>query len=122
MGDQSHFWNEVWRAIVANSIIVAALWGAAGGLTNALVVADDENLRKQFWSALRKMLLGALIAGGGGVTMAAVVANQLGLDFDQLAAAGATGSFAYFVGVFGQGVIEVILLRFGKKGSSNDNQ
>ena len=99
------FWEEVWRGVMASSIVAAAGWGAAGGVTSALAVKVKPK------AALRQIAMGALVAGGTGTLGTALVSSWLSLSPELIPAVGAGASASYFVGVFGPAIIEVVLRR-----------
>lgn len=108
MNDEPNILVEVVRSIVANTIIVAAMWGGAGGLTSALLI-DDGSGRVR--AALRQIVLGALAAAGGGTTLGALLAHWLDLPATAIPAFGTGGAMAYMTGIFGPAVMEVVLTR-----------
>lgn len=111
MTESGGIWADILKATAANAAIVAALWGAAGGLTSALAVRDGGGIVDRVGRATRQILIGALAASGGGVAMGAVIAKWLSLPDEAIAAIGAGSTVSYMVGVFGPAVIEVLLLR-----------
>lgn len=108
MNDDTSVMTEIVRSIIANAIIVAAMWGGAGGLTSALLI-DDGNGKVR--AALRQIILGALAAAGGGTTLGALLAHWLDLPVTAIPAFGTGGAMAYMTGIFGPAIMEVVLTR-----------
>ncbi|WP_395543284.1 hypothetical protein [Neotabrizicola sp. sgz301269] len=102
------FWQDVWRGVIASGVVTAAGWGAAGGVTSALAVKVRPR------AALRQIAMGALVAGGTGTLATAIVAKFTGISPELIPAVGAGASASYFVGVFGPAIIEVVLRRIGQ--------
>lgn len=106
MVDETSIWAELLKAAAASATVSAALWGAAGGATSALVVKVSAK------DVLRHVTLGALTAGGIGTMVgAALLAKTIGLTPEALGFIGAGSSISYLVGVFGPAVMEVVLHR-----------
>lgn len=116
MNDTSSFWVEILRSAVASSAIVAAGWGALGGVTSALTVRVTPS------AMLRQIALGALVAGGTGTLAMAIIAKLAGLDPELIPMVGAASSASYFAGVFGPAIIEVILSRIHAGRLPGDNR
>lgn len=110
--------REIFEAAAANATIAAALWGASGGLTSALVVSD-EKLR--FRKALRHIAIGALVATGGGTAVGAVLTQAMGVPPHFIAEFATGGGVAYLSGVFGHAIIEVLLSRIRKNGTKEND-
>lgn len=71
-------WAEFWRSVLAVIPVGAALWGALGGGTNALVI--QTSLRE----AIRHVSLGALVAAGIGGLGAPILSHWLGMPDETL--------------------------------------
>ena len=111
MTDETGIIAATIKSIVANATVISALWGAAGGLTSALSITDDEAEGRRGRAAVRQVVIGSLLAAGGGTTMGAAMAHWMGLPPQQIPAFGASGAMAYMTGVFGPAIIEVVLQR-----------
>lgn len=111
MSEDPSILSEIVKSAVANGAVISALWGAAGGLTSALSIADEDGTGRKVKSVLRQIVIGALAASGGGTTLGAAMANWMGLPVEAIPAFGAGGAVAYLTGVFGPALIEVMLLR-----------
>ncbi len=98
----------------AGATIIAALWGALGGATNALTT--QMRLR----DAIRHIVLGALIAAGMGSLSMAVIMAWLSLPIAAIPAGGTSGAASYIMGVFGPAIIELILARLRARKERND--
>ncbi len=98
-------WFAVWEKLVASALLILACWGAAGGVTNALVV------RASLKDALRLILHGAVIAAGMGSLSMSILVAFLDLPPEAIPAGGASSSAAYIFGVFGSAIVEVALAR-----------
>ena len=106
MADDATIWHELLKAAAASATVTAALWGAAGGATSALVVKVSAK------DVLRHVTLGALTAGGIGTMVGAVLlAKTIGVTTEALGYIGAGSSISYLVGVFGPAIMEVLLHR-----------
>ena len=115
MNDEPGFFAAVLRDLLASTAVILAAWGALGGATNALTT------RMRLRDALRRILLGGLIAAGMGSLSMALVTRWLGLPPEAIPAGGAAGSAAYLVGVFGPAFIELILARLrGAQGGGDE--
>lgn len=106
------FLEDLLRQIIQSTAWTVLLFGAAGGATNALVT------KVSLKEAVRLTLIGALVAWGFGSLALLLFATAMNLPADLagmlVAAGGAAGSIAYFTGVFGGAVIEVILSRLNR--------
>lgn len=115
----SSFLEDLIRQVIQSSAWTVLLFGAAGGATNALVT--KVSLRE----AMRLTLIGALVAWGFGSLALFLFASVMDLPADLagmlVAAGGAAGSIAYFTGVFGGAVIEVILSRLNRHKASPED-
>lgn len=111
MTDETSILAETLKSVAANATALSALWGAAGGLTSALSISDEDGTGRKVKSALRQIVIGALAASGGGTTLGAVGAHWMGLPTEAIPAFGAGGAVAYLTGVFGPALIEVMLQR-----------
>lgn len=118
MSEQTSIWGEIIAAAAANATVIAAGWGAAGGLASALLIVEAGPASVKFGRALRQIALGALTASGGGVALGGLIAHWLGLGAEAIIAIGAGSSVSFFTGVFGPALIEVILRRI-KSGHIN---
>lgn len=118
MSEQTSIWGEIIAAAVANATVIAAGWGAAGGLASALSIVEEGTAAARFGRALRQIALGALTASGGGVALGGLIAHWLGLGAEAIIAIGAGSSVSFLTGVFGPALIEVILRRI-KSGQIN---
>lgn len=99
-------WNTFKTWFYAAPIIGVAIWGAMGGMTNALVI------RVTFKEAIRHVILGAIIAAGMGGFGVEILAHYLRLPDELSARAGALGgSGAYLVGSIGAALMEAVLKR-----------
>lgn len=101
-------WPEIiWAWILATPLIVAALWGALGGATNALVI------RVTALEALRHIGLGALFAAGVGGLGGPLLEHWGVLPAGAVTSFGAAAgsSVAYLTGSIGAAVFEVLLSR-----------
>ena len=106
MADDASIWADLLKATAASATVTAALWGAAGGATSALVVKVSAK------DVLRHVTLGALTAGGIGTLVGAVLlAKTIGVTTEALGFIGAGSSISYLVGVFGPAIMEVLLHR-----------
>ncbi|WP_241648397.1 hypothetical protein [Paenirhodobacter populi] len=105
--DPQPFWREVVTALLASGAFAAALWGALGGATNALVI------RTTIREAVRHITLGALFAAGIGGLGAPIVGYWLGMPPETLTMTGgaAGGSVAYLTGSIGAAIFEVVIQR-----------
>jgi hypothetical protein len=99
------FWFAVFERLASSALLILAVWGAAGGLTNALVV------RASVRETIRLLVLGAIIAAGMGSLSMAMLVSFLDLPPEAIPAAGASSSAAYVFGTFGSAIVEVILGR-----------
>jgi hypothetical protein len=106
MSDQPSFWGEIWRTAASSALFTAALWGAAGGLTSALVISGERRR-----DVLRQIVLGMLTAAGLGSASGAVIWHWLDLPMGAIPMAGVGGGASYLTGVFGPAFFEVILTR-----------
>lgn len=108
--DDPHFLVILWKSMVTSAVVLLMLWGALGGVTNALVT------RVSVREAVRLIVLGAVIAAGMGSLSMAFIAAWFNLPGESLFAGGAAGSAGYLVGVFGSAIFEVLLgrIRTGK--------
>lgn len=107
MSDEPSIWADLLRAAAASSILGAAAWGAAGGVTSGLLIRVEKRV------LVRHMLVGALVAGGTGALAFPLIEGWMDLPPGSLtpAAGGAAGSGAYLAGVFLPAVFEVLLTR-----------
>lgn len=111
MSDQSLF-DEIVRAAGAGATMIAVIYGAAGGLSSALLVKENHPDRRAMWRDLRRqVVLGALFAGGVGSGGAALLYPKLGLSPEAVATAGAGGAAFYLIGLFGPAFAKVVLAR-----------
>lgn len=105
MADHSA-WEALWRGAAASSLLSAAAFGAAGGLTSALSITGQSRR-----DVIRQVVLGALVAGGLGTAAGGVLAAWLGLPAGAIPAVGVGGAASYLSGVFGPALFEVVLGR-----------
>lgn len=103
--------NSWLKALLGSALVITMLWGALGGLTNALVAPTGTGYRKSIQHAIRQVMLGALVAAGAGSIGGAVIGKWLGLPAEIIAAGSVGGAMAYFTGIFGGAIIEVVLTR-----------
>lgn len=105
MSDENSVWFEVLRAGAASATVAAAVWGAAGGFTSAVVV------RVPVHDALRQIVAGAMVAAGVGSGAGTAIVLMVGADpaLIPILSAGSLGS--YVAGVIGPAVIELVLSR-----------
>lgn len=101
--------SEVMRSLAASAALSAAAWGAAGGLTSALLIAGQSRR-----AIMRQILVGALFSGGVGTAAGALISSWLKLPPEVIPAFGASGSASYLLGIFGPAVAEVLLSRIRK--------
>jgi len=83
--------------LFASAIIIAAAWGAAGGVTNVLATKMTPG------DAIRHVLLGALIAAGSGPIWGPIIAHWMGGGFPTDAGVGVS---CFLSGAFGAAVFE----------------
>ncbi len=104
--DPTPIWASIKTAILAVPVLGAALWGALGGATNALVIKVTA------LEAIRHIAIGAAIAAGLGGLGAPLVGHWLGLPPEALnAPLAAGGTAAYLTGSLGAAIFEVLLHR-----------
>lgn len=105
-------WEQLWAWVAAVPIVGAALWGALGGWTNALVV--QVTLR----AAIRLIAIGALVAAGVGSAGGYLLEAWSILPEGTTSAAGGAlgGSVAYLMGSLGAACFEVLLRRIRAAG------
>ncbi|MCV2877623.1 hypothetical protein OE699_02055 [Sedimentimonas flavescens] len=108
---ETTIWGDVMKAVAVNTTAIAALWGAAGGLTSALSISEGGRTVDRIGRAIRQVMIGAMAASGGGVALGAAIYHWLGLPAEALTAIGAGSAASYLTGVFGPAMIEVILTR-----------
>ena len=108
MPENPNTWIKI---LLGNALVITALWGALGGLTNALVAPTGTGYRKSLQHAIRQVMLGALVAAGAGTVGGAIIGKWLGLPSEIITAGSVGGAMAYFTGIFGGAIIEVILTR-----------
>jgi len=104
MAEPAQFLDDLFRRLAAIPAVAVAFWGAAGGLTNALVI------RVSFREAARHVSLGALIAVGVG-TLGGPLLEHWGLIGPGWATTGASDAIAYLTGSLGAAAFEVVLSR-----------
>lgn len=92
--------KDIALAIVASSTVVAAMWGAAGGATSAIVIQTDRA------SVIRQVLAGALIAAGAGGAGGFALSVFFNLPHTAIPVTAGASAIPYFLGVFGPAVIE----------------
>lgn len=108
-GDPQPVWVTIKAALLAIPAVGAALWGALGGATNALVI------RVTAIEAIRHIVIGAVIAAGLGGLAGPIMSHWLGLPpeavRDASGALAAGGTAAYLAGSLGAAIFEVLLTR-----------
>jgi len=107
MSDEPTFVADFVKAIAASSVLGAAAWGAAGGVTSGLLIRVGR------MALLRHMVVGALVAGGTGALALPLISGWMGLPEGTISptAGGATGSGAYLAGLLLPALFEVVLTR-----------
>ena len=109
-------WAEFWRSVLEAIPVGAALWGALGGSTNAIVI------RTSLHEAIRHVCLGALVAAGMGGLGAPILSHWLGIPAEALRVAegAAGGAVAYLTGSIGAAILEVLIQRIRAGRLPND--
>lgn len=107
MNNEPGFWSNVLATIIASPVAAAAVWGALGGSTNALVI------RVTLRAAIRHIAIGTLVAAGVGGAGGPLLEWWGVLPPGSLDAfsAASGGAVAYLVGSLGSAIFEVLLTR-----------
>lgn len=107
MPENQSTWAALWAWLIASPAIAAAIWGALGGGTNALVI------RVTVREAARHVAIGTLIAAGLGGMGGPILEHWGILPTGSVTAMGSatSGAVAYLTGSLGSAVFEVLLSR-----------
>lgn len=110
------FLVEVWERVVSSTILQVGLWGAAGGITNALIVKSNRR------EAVRLIFLGGFVSAGTSSVAGAIISVYFNLSTEAAVAIGGAGSFGYMAGIFFPAMFEVLLQRIGRGYLPNEAQ